>query len=214
MKKYWHIVLRGMSLLLPAALIAAGCDKTSRLPEKPELDTGVSELLFPMSGGEQTVSFETNRDWTAMVDTTLISPDVSWCSISASDGDSKKNTLTVIVDGMEGDYREAKLILNASAAGKVIRIMQSGIPIVTTAAPTEITESGALLSMTWQYAGEISISDAGFALKESSSAEFTDLSVEGADVPGTYTLSAEGLEASASYVVKAHVVTSRLWAAV
>ncbi len=208
MKKYWHIVLRGMSLLLPAALIAAGCDKTSRLPEKPELDTGVSELLFPMSGGEQTVSFETNRDWTAMVDTTLISPDVSWCSISASDGVSGKNTLTVIVDGMEGDYREAKLILNASAAGKVIRIMQSGIPIVTTAAPTEITESGALLSMTWQYAGEISISDAGFALKESSSAEFTDLSVEGADVPGTYTLSAEGLEASASYVVKAYVVTS------
>ena len=75
MKKYWHIVLKGMSLLLPAALIAAGCDKTSRLPEKPELDTGVSELLFPMSGGEQTVSFETNRDWTAMV--TIVKPSLS-----------------------------------------------------------------------------------------------------------------------------------------
>lgn len=208
MKRYWHIALRGLALLLPAAFIAAGCDKTSRLPEKPELGTEVSELLFPMSGGEQTVSFETNRDWTAMVDTTQVSPDVSWCTVSAGSGGSGKNTLTVTVDGMEGDYREAKLILNASAAGKVIRIMQSGIPIVTTDAPSGITESGALLSMTWQYAGEISVSKAGFALKETSSTAFSDLPVEGAGQPGTYTLSAGGLEASTSYTVKAYVVTA------
>ena len=203
-------ILFGCLVLLPVLAVLAGCDKTSRLPEKPELVSPVSELLFPMSGGKQTVSFETNRAWTAMVDTTKISTDVSWCTISAASGASGANTVTVTVEGMEGDYREAKLILNASAAGKVIRIMQSGVPLVTTDAPSEITEAGALLSMTWQYAGEISVSEVGFALKESSAADFSDLSmlIEEAGVPGTYTLAAGSLKSSTEYAVKAFLETA------
>lgn len=206
MKK--NIRSKCLMLLLPTVFMFAGCDKTSRLPEKPELVSSASELLFPMSGGDQTVSFETNRAWTAMVDTTGISSDVSWCTISATGGESGGHAITVTVEGMEGDYREAKLILNASAAGKVIRIMQSGVPLVTTGAPSEITESSAVLSMTWRYSGDISLSGMGFALKESSASDFSDLSIEETGVPGTYTLAAEGLKSSTGYAVKAFVETA------
>ena len=201
-------LLTGIAGCMAVFALLTGCDKMAGLPEKPELEASVSELLFPISGGEQTIVFETNRDWTASIDPTSVSPDVSWCTISADKGGSGKNSLTVVVDGMDGDYREAVLILNASAAGQEIRIMQTGKPIITTDAPSEIMESTALLSMTWQYAGDIAVTEFGFSVKKSAETGFTDYPVEAEAVPGTYTLRVSGLEASAGYTVKAYVQTT------
>ena len=201
-------LLTGIVGCMAVFALLTGCDKMAGLPEKPELEASVSELLFPISGGEQTIAFETNRDWTASVDPTSVSPDVSWCTISADKGGSGKNSLTVVVEGMDGDYREAVLILNASAAGQEIRIMQTGKPIITTDAPSEIMESTALLSMTWQYAGDIAVTEFGFSVKKSAETGFTDYPVEAEAVPGTYTLRVSGLEASAGYTVKAYVQTT------
>ncbi len=209
MKSIVSFYVKVLAFCLSAALLLSGC--IDGLPEKPELQTSVSELLFSMSGGTQTITFETNRNWTASVDPTSVSADVSWCTVSGESGPMGTNTITVTVEGMEGDYREALLILNASAAGKEIRIRQSGIPLVSTGAAEEVNESGALLSVTWQYAGEISVSEVGVALRKTGiGGAFVDYAVETDEelVPGTYYVRVSDLNASTEYDAVAYVTTS------
>ena len=86
------------------------CDSVYDLPVKAIMKTNKDFLVFPLEGGTQTIEFEANRAWTAQLTNNLPSDTTKWCSISAVKGDAGKQTLTITVKNMNGDYREARLI--------------------------------------------------------------------------------------------------------
>ena len=121
--KFWLTMLAGM-------FIASCNDPSAHLPETPGVEVLTSQsLLFPREGGSQSVHFETNRPWTAQV---LNTPD--WVTFTPEKGDAGNHEVVITVSQQpEGaNFREAVLVINSSAAGKDIHVMQSGKPIVST----------------------------------------------------------------------------------
>jgi hypothetical protein len=140
------------------------CDSVYDLPVKASVKTDKDFLVFGLEGGQQTIELTVNRAWNAKLSNNLLPDSTEWCSISSKNGDAGKQTLTITVKSMDGDYREALLILNSSATGKEIPIMQSGKPIVKTADSTFIDEANVTLSGAWYYSGKISMTEIGFAI--------------------------------------------------
>lgn len=199
-------LISGAASILMLAGCLTSCDQKNNLPEKPEMKISELMLVFPMQGGEQKIDFETNRNWTASVEQSAVSSDVSWCRISAPEGTPGNNTLVVTVEPLDGDYREATLLLNASAAGKDIRICQTGRPVVTATEAEEITESQAKFTVSWIYSGEIEVTEIGVAIAANGSNdwEYKAFNIEEM-VSGTYSQYIGGLKASTEYRFKAYV---------
>ena len=198
--KLWIITLVG--------IIAAACsDPSAHLPETPEVNI-YSDLsfLFSREGGQNRVSFETNRPWTAKV---LNAPE--WVTISKDSGNAGKDEIVITVseqpDG--ADYREAVLVINSSAAGKDIHIMQSGKPIVLTSEATGISENTVTLKGSWIYSGDdISVTEYGFALKAGDGA-FEKKTVQTRDEStGAFMLTLDDLQAETEYTFHSYAVTS------
>ena len=198
--KFWLTMLAGM-------FIASCNDPSAHLPETPEVEVLTSQsLLFPREGGSQSVHFETNRPWTAQV---LNTPD--WITFTPEKGDAGNHEVVITVSQQpEGaNFREAVLVINSSAAGKDIHVMQSGKPIVSTYDATGVSETTATLNGSWIYSGkDISVTEYGFALKFGDAA-FVKMTVEAKDEnTGAFELSLTDLQPETSYTYHSYVVTS------
>ena len=157
MRTLFHTPIRAwgaLCLVLTLACTAWSCsDASSELPEKPEMSFSGKPILFSEEGGERSVSFTTNRAWTAQLINNLDAAQQPWCTLSVESGGAGSHRITIEAQPLEGDYREAILILNASAAGGEITVMQSGQPVITTADAVAVDESAATLGGSWIYSG-------------------------------------------------------------
>lgn len=154
-----------------AALLAACAPESSRLPEIPSLEASSDVLLFSEAGGSETVSFTTNRPWTAEVLYADPENDEQWCTVSSQKGAAGDNSINVRVAALYGDYREIVILLNASASGKEILVKQSGQPVIVNNPAADVTESYALLSGKWNYSGELQVAETGIVLTPAGGAE-------------------------------------------
>lgn len=143
--------------------------ESSKLPDKPVMESMAEALVYSESGGQDEILFTTNRPWTAEVKYLVgaVSEGEEWCHISSLAGSEGENVIKVSVDALKGDYREAVVILNAHAAGYEVQIMQAGQPVIQTGDAVDITESSAALSGKWIYSGEISVQEFGIAVAAS-----------------------------------------------
>ncbi len=123
-----------------------------------------TKLVFGLEGGIENIKLTASREWTAKLLDKELSDSAEWCSVSTTAGKAGDYTISISVLSLEGDYREAMLLLNCSGAGVVIPIMQSGIPIVTVMDATNINETGASLTGNWFYSDDIDVTEIGFAL--------------------------------------------------
>lgn len=101
-------------VLFFSALLLVSCEK------EPILEVSQSSLLFTDQGGAQTISFSTNKDWTASV-----SGGTGWCTISSTSGSSEIRSISVTVEANTTyDDRTATITINAEELSKVITISQ------------------------------------------------------------------------------------------
>ncbi|HET9570261.1 MAG TPA: DUF5689 domain-containing protein [Bacteroidales bacterium] len=182
------------------------CDNVSDLPEKPTLETDTEFLVFGLEGGSKTIEFNVNREWTAKL---LNKNDSTWCTLSTVSGKAGNKKITVTVTALDGDFRQAILILNSSAAGKEIPIMQSGKPIVMTADAIDIDEANATLTGSWYYSGEIEVTHVGFSVAPASTGTYQDYNlVRDSIVQGNFAGIISSLSSETNYLYKAYVKTS------
>lgn len=206
MKTFAKRLFLGM-MVLPFSALWSCNDPSSKLPETPLVTVSEQEVFFTENGGEYTVSFSTNRTWCAELINNLDSNKEPWCTLSAESGEAGNNHLTIQALSLEGDYREAVLILNASASGQEILIKQSGQPVITTADAIEVDEAHATLGGSWHYSGEIEVQEFGIELRENTSEQVATYIINELDENGAFSLRVEKLLAETSYTYCVYLLT-------
>ena len=209
MKTFIHTMqcLFALTLLAAAGLLGACNDPSASLPEKPELalDSPTETLVFPSAGETQRVTFQTNRPWTALLNGNAVAGEEEpWCSVSPASGQAGTHTISITVRPLQGDFRQALLLLNASAAGCEIAILQSGQPVVHTDEATAIDEAHATLNGSWFYSGDITVSEFGFGVAVEGSGSYTHYPVAEQAENGSFSLALEDLQPETTYVYYAY----------
>lgn len=91
----------------------------SKDEEEPYLSINIKEIAISESGGSQTISFESNMNWTAR-------SSESWCTVSPSSGDaSVKNTNVTVSANDTYDDRSCTITITVGSISKSITINQS-----------------------------------------------------------------------------------------
>ena len=199
----------GLILLLLAVFAGSCNDPSSQLPEAPSMSELSDVLYFTEEGGTQTISFSTNRAWTASLMNNLTSSNEPWCEISSENGAAGSNKIIISVASLQGDYREAILLLNASATGAEIVISQSGQPVITTNEASDINETKATLSGAWRYSGEIEVSEFGFEVA-ANGGDYTRYPVAEMAEDGSFAYQLLDLAAETTYSYRIYIQTSEL----
>lgn len=206
------LFLHSIRLLCGFVLLAVGptaCDDAStELPDKPAMSVSDHQLLFSEAGGQMSVSFSTNRAWTAKLLDNLDDAQNPWCTLSEESGAAGSHRITVRAERLTGDYREAVLLLNASAAGCEIAVMQSGQPVLTTDDAREIDEAAATLGGKWVYSGSLDVAEFGVGIREQTTAEYTWHAVAERAEDGSFSTRIGALKSSTTYCYTVYVRTA------
>lgn len=114
MKKY-------LLLLLSLTLLIFSCsDSDDPIPvvEDPSITLKESKADFANEGGVQSISFETNKNWTAKADAT-------WCTLSPTSGTASLKSITVTVAANDAyDDRSCTITISAGGLSKTITVAQ------------------------------------------------------------------------------------------
>ena len=193
--------LLGALLLVPALLVSCQDDL---VPAAPYLDIDQTTLIFGVNGGTQNVTFTTDRDWFL----SKIETQEEWYSFSATEGPAGTATIAITVEPSSEDAnaRKGQLQLRASAEGAVITVIQSGVPIVTTADVISKDEVSALVKSNWVYAVDLDLQEQGvmYNAKGSSSVHTARYEPIG---KGDYNTLLENLSPETEYEYKAYILT-------
>lgn len=126
-------ILMMLTLALIATISFLSCSSQDE-PEPPiivpEITLGSSasgispsDLVFPPEGGTQTVSFNSNVDWTISVSSNISG--TQWCKTSASNGKAGNNTVEILVDKSTSvDERSTVVTITAGTLTKKIIVTQ------------------------------------------------------------------------------------------
>lgn len=125
-------------VLFLSVFLFTSCEK------EPILEVSQSSLTFIDQGGTQSISFSTNKDWTASV-----SGGTGWCTITPASGNSDIKTISVTtVANTTYDDRTATITINAEELSKVITITQpKNRAIILTKDSYEVGTSGGNISV-------------------------------------------------------------------
>lgn len=101
-------------------LLATSCEK------EPILEVSQSSLDFTEKGGTQSITFSTNKDWTASV-----SGGENWCTVSPANGNAKLRSINIIVT-TNTTYEERKAVIGIIIDGvsKEVIINQKAKPTI------------------------------------------------------------------------------------
>lgn len=103
------------------AVLASGCKKVEIQPDAMTPDT--DSVTFGWEEGRQTISFETNGDWTAALDDDAD----GWCSLSDDSGDKNNKEIVLHVEQNSTDrQRSCTLTLTSGSAVSEVSIVQTG----------------------------------------------------------------------------------------
>lgn len=211
MKQFKNRILTKLVMLagLVSILGLWSCDPVYDLPVKPSVETSTESIVFEKEGGSEIIEFNSNREWTAKLIDNKLNDSTDWCTISSLFGDAGTNTITITVIDLDGDYREAFLLINSSGAGSEIPIMQLGIPVVSTMDATDVDESSATFIGNWFYSGEIEVTEIGFAVTPESSGDFTNIPLVLDSISqGTFSENIGDLISETNYLYKFYVKTA------
>lgn len=106
-------IINFLSVFCFIAVIATSCEK------EPILEVSQSSFTISNQGSSQTISFSTNKDWSASVS------GGTWCTISPASGNSDVKSITVTIAANDTyDDRSATITIKAKELTKVITISQ------------------------------------------------------------------------------------------
>ena len=144
--------------LLTASLLIAVCagfsscgdDELDKKPLEPVIDEiTISDASFDFeaNGGEKTLSFSTNRDWTASLANTANGK--NWCTVTPLNGKAGDNNIQIRVAANKGyDDRNVSLTIAAGGTSRTVIINQKQQDALTlTANKFEVGKNGGKINM-------------------------------------------------------------------
>ena len=114
--------MKRIALFFALAVAAIACTPEETVTPEIKVVPAESELLLPTEGGELTIKFNTNVDWTASVKEADAK---EWCSLSPATGKPGDNTLKVIALENEGtENRTVTVVITAMEATAEVVVTQ------------------------------------------------------------------------------------------
>ncbi|MBS7290720.1 MAG: BACON domain-containing protein [Bacteroidales bacterium] len=132
-----------VSILSTVVLVAASCQK----PVEPSLSLKDQEISAPAAGLEQTVTFQTNQDWSA-------TPDAGWVTVTPASGSAADGSATITVSVVKNDTfdaRTAKVSVKAGPLSATITVNQAGKDVVFTLSDQQLNAEAAGLEKTIEF---------------------------------------------------------------
>ena len=136
-----------VSILSTVVLVAASCQK----PVEPSLSLKDQEISAPAAGLEQTVTFQTNQDWSA-------TPDAGWVTVTPASGSAADSSATITVSVVKNDTfdaRTAKVSVKAGPLSATITVNQAGKDVVFTISDQQLNAEAAGLEKTIEFESNI-----------------------------------------------------------
>ena len=136
-----------VSILSTVVLVAASCQK----PVEPSLSLKDQEISAPAAGLEQTVTFQTNQDWSA-------TPDAGWVTVTPASGSAADGSATITVSVVKNDTfdaRTAKVSVKAGPLSATITVNQAGKDVVFTISDQQFNAEAAGLEKTIEFESNI-----------------------------------------------------------
>ena len=136
-----------VSILSTVVLVAASCQK----PVEPSLSLKDQEISAPAAGLEQTVTFQTNQDWSA-------TPDAGWVTVTPASGSAADGSATITVSVVKNDTfdaRSAKVSVKAGPLSATITVNQAGKDVVFTLSDQQLNAEAAGLEKTIEFESNI-----------------------------------------------------------
>ena len=136
-----------VSILSTVVLVAASCQK----PVEPSLSLKDQEISAPAAGLEQTVTFQTNQDWSA-------TPDAGWVTVTPASGSAADGSATITVSVVKNDTfdaRTAKVSVKAGPLSATITVNQAGKDVVFTLSDQQLNAEAAGLEKTIEFESNI-----------------------------------------------------------
>lgn len=114
--------MKRIALFLAIAAAAIACTNEETVTPELKVTSETADLVIPTEGGELTLAFNVNVDWTAEVKEAEAK---EWCSLSPASGKPGDNTLKVIALENEGtENRTVTVVLRALEATQEIVVTQ------------------------------------------------------------------------------------------
>ena len=114
--------MKRIALFLAIAAAAIACTNEETVTPELKVTSETADLVIPTEGGELTLAFNVNVDWTAEVKEAEAK---EWCSLSPASGKPGDNTLKVIAIENEGtENRTVTVVLRALEATQEIVVTQ------------------------------------------------------------------------------------------
>ena len=132
-----------VSILSTVVLVAASCQK----PVEPSLSLKDQEISAPAAGLEQTVTFQTNQDWSATYD-------AGWVTVTPASGSAADGSATITVSVVKNDTfdaRSAKVSVKAGPLSATITVNQAGKDVVFTLSDQQLNAEAAGLEKTIEF---------------------------------------------------------------
>ena len=133
-----------------AGFISCGNDELKEEPQEPitdEITISNSSFDFETTGGEQTLSLSTNRDWTITIANTANGE--NWCTVTPLNGKAGNNNIQIRVAENKGyDDRNVSLTIAAGSTSRTIIINQKQQDALTlTANKFEVGKNGGKINV-------------------------------------------------------------------
>ena len=186
-----------VSILSTVVLVAASCQK----PVEPSLSLKDQEISAPAAGLEQTVTFQTNQDWSA-------TPDAGWVTVTPASGSAADGSATITVSVVKNDTfdaRSAKVSVKAGPLSATITVNQAGKDVVFTLSDQQLNAEAAGLEKTIEFESNTDWT----ASSDASWLTVTPASGKASDAKVSITIKAEGNDTFDARTAKINVTAGK-----
>lgn len=148
--KTFRLLTASLLIVVCAGFSSCGDDELEKEPLEPvkdEITISSASFDFEANGGEKTLSFSTNRDWTATLANTANGE--IWCTVTPSNGKAGNNNIQIRVAANKGyDDRNVSLTIAAGGTSKTVIISQKQQDALTlTANKFEVGKNGGKINV-------------------------------------------------------------------
>ena len=148
--KTFRLLATSLLIAVCAGFSSCGDDELDKKPLEPVIDEiTISDASFDFeaNGGEKTLSFSTNRDWTASLANTANGE--NWCTVTPLNGKAGDNNIQIKVAANKGyDDRNVSLTIAAGGTSRTVIINQKQQDAMTlTANKFEVGKNGGKINV-------------------------------------------------------------------
>ena len=148
--KIFRLLTASLLIAVCAGFSSCGDDELDKKPLEPVIDEiTISDASFDFeaNGGEKTLSFSTNRDWTVSLANTANGE--NWCTVTPLNGKAGDNNIQIRVAANKGyDDRNVSLTIAAGGTSRTVIINQKQQDALTlTANKFEVGKNGGKINV-------------------------------------------------------------------